>query len=235
MKAPAASTTDATAALERARLLPRTFFSRDPRLVARELLGKLLVRRESGAVRAGRVMETEAYLGVGDPAAHAAAGLTPRTAVLFGPPGYAYVYFIYGNHFCLNVSCQPEGEAGSVLFRGLTPVLGGELMALARGLDRSRLHGETGRSLTNGPGRLAQALGITRLRDNGKDLTDSASDLVLMDDGFRPEGIAVTPRIGITKAAQELLRYVLAENRPSAGSGRHKTRRPDGSRPARGS
>ena len=190
--------------------LEREFFARDPRVVARELLGKLLVRRDAEGVRAGRVVEAEAYLGTADPAAHAAAGRTARNAVLFGPPGHAYVYFIYGNHFCLNVSCQPDGEAGCVLFRALDPLQGLELMARARGLDPKLLHGKAVRLLASGPGRLTQAFTISRSRDNGKDLTASSSDLVLMDDGSRPTEISVTPRIGLTKAAHQLLRYVVA-------------------------
>jgi len=130
----------ASTAIAVARPLAREFFARDPRLVAGELLGKLLVRREAEGTRAGRVVEVEAYLGAHDPAAHAAAGRTARNAVLFGPPGHAYVYFIYGNHFCLNVSCQPDGEAGCVLFRALEPVSGLELMAEARGLDHRQPH-----------------------------------------------------------------------------------------------
>ena len=193
--------------VEAAHPLGPGFFARDPRQVARELLGKLLVRRDAEGTRAGRVVELEAYLGADDPAAHAAAGRTARNAVLFGPPGHAYVYFIYGNHFCLNVSCEPEGEAGSVLFRALEPVAGVELMAEARGLALARLQGKAARLLTSGPGRLAQAFDITRSRDNGKDMTAPASDLVLMDDGFRPGAIAASPRIGITKAASKLLRY----------------------------
>jgi DNA-3-methyladenine glycosylase len=188
--------------------------------VAGELLGKLLVRREAEGTRAGRVVEVEAYLGAHDPAAHAAAGRTARNAVLFGPPGHAYVYFIYGNHFCLNVSCQPDGEAGCVLFRALEPVSGLELMAEARGLDHRHPHGKAARQLTSGPGRLTQAFAITRSRDNGKDLTASESDLVLMDDRFRPGATAVTPRIGITKAASELLRYAIAGNEFVSGRGR---------------
>lgn len=197
--------------LKRARPLLRRFFDRDPREVARELLGKLLIRRETTQVLVGRVVETEAYMGVGDAAAHSAAGLTKRNAVLFGPPGYAYVYFIYGNHYCLNVSCMPEGEAGGVLFRALEPVLGLQAMAMHRDLEFSsdprivQL-----RMLTSGPGRMAEALRVTRERDNGKDLTDPAkSDLWLADEGFRPEGVSVTPRIGITKAADEPLRFVI--------------------------
>ncbi len=102
-------------------------------MVARELLGKLLVRRERGQLIAGRIVETEAYLGIGDLAAHAAAGRTPRNDVLFGPPGHAYIYFIYGNHYLFNVSCLPDGVAGGVLVRALEPVAGIEQMARARG------------------------------------------------------------------------------------------------------
>src|SRR5258707_14509828 len=113
--------------------LPRAFFARNPRRVARDLLGKILVRNGTPRL-AARIVEVEAYLGENDPAAHAAAGNTPRTSVLFGPPGYAYVYFIYGNHYCLNVSCERDGRAGSVLFRALQPLNGIEEMAYARGV-----------------------------------------------------------------------------------------------------
>ncbi len=101
--------------------LPRAFFNRDPRIVGRELLGKLLVRREGRKKLIGRVVEVEAYLGKDDPAAHSFGGPTPRNLVMFGPPGFAYVYFIYGNHYCLNVSCQPEGHAAcGTVSRGRT-------------------------------------------------------------------------------------------------------------------
>src|SRR3984885_13646162 len=143
--------------------LDRAFYARNPRRVARELLGKVLVR-ESGKERlTGPIVEVEAYLGENDPAAHSAAGQTLRNAVLFGPPGYAYVYFIYGNHYCLNVSCEREGKAGSVLFRALEPLLGLEEMARARGITMSGPRELP--PLTSGPGRLAQAFGITRARD----------------------------------------------------------------------
>jgi DNA-3-methyladenine glycosylase len=196
------------------RPLPRSFYARSPRRVARDLLGKILVR-DSGKLRlAARIVEVEAYLGENDPAAHAAVGNTARTAVLFGPPGYAYVYFIYGNHYCLNVSCEREGKAGSVLFRALEPLEGVEKMARARGLmlqdprDRSRDLPK----LTAGPGRLAQAFSITRPRDNGRDLTSPASGLWIGEDGFRAKQIQLTPRIGISKAADRRLRYALARN-----------------------
>lgn len=192
------------------RPLDRAFFSRDPRRVARELLGKVVVRQEDGARRCGRIVEVEAYLGAEDPAAHSAAGNTARTAVLFGPPGYAYVYFIYGNHYCLNVSCEPEGQAGGVLIRALEPTCGIEEMALARGIE---IHGPKDLiKLTSGPGRLAQAFGITRVRDNGCDLTRAQGSLWIGEDGYRARGIRATPRIGITKAADKPLRYVLAGN-----------------------
>ena len=124
--------------LDQARLLQTAFFDRDPRRVARALLGKLLIRKTRRGILAGRVVETEAYLGEGDAAAHAVAGKTSRNLVLWGPPGYAYVYFIYGNHFCLNVSCLPDGVPGCVLFRALEPVAGIEEMAKARGIEVRR-------------------------------------------------------------------------------------------------
>lgn len=194
------------------RVLPRAFFSRDPRRVARELLGKLLIRNRGRKVLAGRIVEVEAYLGVSDPAAHAASGVTERNQVLFGPPGHAYVYFIYGNHFCLNVSCQPEGKAGCVLIRALEPIVGDLDMARARLRANPRRRGLAMYELANGPGRLSQAMGITRVRDNSKDLTSPRSGLWLADDGFRPRRIRRTPRIGIKKAVREKLRYVIADN-----------------------
>lgn len=196
------------------RLLPRDFYDRDARTVARDLLGKVLVRRTNGVVLAGRIVENEAYLGEQDPAAHAAAGRTPRNAVLFGPPGYAYVYFIYGNHYCLNVSCLPEGNAGCVLIRALEPLSGIEEMVRLRGLkfDHPPQRASESRLLTSGPGRLCQAMAITRAADNGKDVTKKTSDLFIADDGIAAGKIVTTPRIGITKAADEKLRYVISGN-----------------------
>jgi len=194
------------------RSLPRSFFSRDPRRVARELLGKLLIRNRGKKVLAGRIVEVEAYLGSGDPAAHAAAGVTARNRVLFGPPGHAYVYFIYGNHYCLNVSCQPKGEAGCVLIRGLEPLAGDLDMAWARLRANPRRRGMAMHELATGPGRLCQAMGITRVRDNGRDLADPRSGLWLADDGFRPRRIRRTPRVGIKRAVARLLRYTIAGN-----------------------
>jgi len=203
----------AQSALHNVPRLTRDFFARDAIAVARELLGKLLVRREGRALLAGRVVEAEAYLGAADPAAHAYNGWTPRNAVLFGPPGHAYVYFIYGNHYCTNVSCRRDGHGGGVLLRALAPVAGIEAMAAARGITLaadptpSQL-----RQISSGPGRLSQALGITRDRDNGKDFTAARSDLWFADDGYRPARIAATPRIGVTKAADRPLRFLIAGN-----------------------
>jgi DNA-3-methyladenine glycosylase len=211
---PAPPTGPLTAAiLSHAQVLPREFFNRDPVTVGRELLGKLLIRREGRRLLAGRVVEDEAYLGVEDPAAHAYSGRTPRNSVLFGPPGHAYVYFIYGNHYCVNVSCMPEGHAGCVLLRAMEPVFGLAAMAQARGLELTATPRPTQlRLIASGPGRMSQALGITRSRDNDKDLTAPASDLWFADDGYRPERIAATPRVGISKAVEQPLRFVIAGN-----------------------
>jgi DNA-3-methyladenine glycosylase len=194
--------------------LSREFFDRNPRRVSRDLLGKVLVRRARSQFLAARIVEVEAYLGENDPAAHSFAGRTPRNAVLFGPPGYAYVYFIYGNHYCLNVSCLPDGVAGGILFRAAEPLAGMEEMAEARNVSFGSTRKATRdlRKLTSGPGRLAEAFGITRERDNGKDLTSARSDLFITDDGYRAHRILTTPRIGITKAAGLPLRYLIAGN-----------------------
>ena len=194
--------------------LKRKFYDRDPREVSRDLLGKVLVRNESNQVITGRIVEVEAYLS-DDPAAHSAAGRTARNDVLFGPPGRAYVYFIYGNHWCFNVSCLPDGIAGGVLFRALEPLQGIEQMARARGIS---VNGERDlRILTSGPGRLAEAFGITRKRDNGKELFSPKSDLWIGDDRSTAPRVATTVRIGITKAAEMPLRYVILGNKFVSG------------------
>jgi DNA-3-methyladenine glycosylase len=196
-------------------LLNAEFFNRDPRRVARALLGKLLVRKTPRGILAGRIIETEAYLGKGDAAAHAAAGKTARNAVLFGPPGHAYVYFVYGNHYCLNVSCLADGVPGGVLFRALEPVSGIAQMAEARGLEVAKEIDL--KKISSGPGRLAEAMEITRERDNGKSLVSRRSDLRIVDDGYRVRRVTVTPRIGIVKSAEQPLRYFIAGNRFVSG------------------
>ena len=142
----------------------RAFFHRPAAEVARELLGHYLVHRFDGCELAARIVETEAYLGTGDPAAHSARGLTERTRVLFGPPGHAYVYLIYGMHECLNLVTEPAGQPGCVLIRALEPVCGIEEM------QRRRPKAKRLRDLASGPGKLTQAMGITR-EHYGADVT----------------------------------------------------------------
>jgi DNA-3-methyladenine glycosylase len=194
-------------------LVPRKFYVDAPDLVARKLLGKLLVRNSTaGQPIMGRIVEVEAYFGEADPASHSFGGKSARNAVLFGPPGHAYVYFIYGMYFCLNVSCEPDGVAGGVLFRALEPICGIEAMAKARGLTAPVAGVRALANLTSGPGRLCQALGVTRVRDNGADYTASKSELQIRDDGFRAGDVLVTPRIGISKDAERPARFLLAGN-----------------------
>jgi DNA-3-methyladenine glycosylase len=187
------------------RLLSRKFFATRPELVAPRLLGKMLVHQVGDTVMAGRIVEAEAYLGPHndppDPAAHSHRGPTPRNVVLFGLAGHAYVYSIYGMYFCLNVSCEVEGLAGCVLLRAIEPVAGIDAMAVNRGLPADMPRNEVFlRQLTSGPSRLCQALGVARLSHNGLDVTDSASELQIRDDGFRPEKAKATARIGINEA-----------------------------------
>lgn len=200
--------------------LAPAFYDREPEQVARELLGALVVHRSWGGRTAGRIVETEAYLGPHDPACHAVAGLTKRTRWLFGPPGLAYVYFIYGVHWCLNAVTREEGFGSAVLIRALEPVEGVPLMRERRDVARDR-------DLTNGPGKLCQALGITG-EQNGLRLFDSR--LTIHPGAPLPdEAVAVTPRIGITKAAEWPLRWIVRESpfvsRVPAASGRPRRSR----------
>lgn len=190
---------------------PRRRFLSPPETVAPLLLGKLLVRRTRSGWLAGRIVEVEAYLGphitaTPDPAAHSFRGVTDRNRVMFGPPGHAYVYFIYGAHYCVNVTCEPEGMAGCILVRALAPVLGRELMAANRGASEDA----PDRSLTAGPGRLCQALAITRPEHNGLDLLDPESPLQLRQDDYPAFSVEITKRIGIRHAADLPLRFSIA-------------------------
>jgi DNA-3-methyladenine glycosylase len=187
-------------------ILPPSFYLGSPEVVARKLLGKLIVRRLGRERLTGRITEIEAYPGTGDPASHTFNGKTARNAVLFGPPGVAYVYFIYGMYDCLNFSCRPDGEPGGVLIRALDPIDGLETMARLRGLATVPNKPST---LTSGPGRLCLALDITRANANGLDVTRANSPLQVVDDGFRPPSILATPRIGIRKAADRPLRFLV--------------------------
>lgn len=184
----------------RSRVLGRSFYKRHTIDVARGLLGKILVHGRT----AGRIVETEAYLGGDDLASHSARGITNRTRVIFGPPGHAYVYFIYGMYECLNLVVEPEGKPGSVLIRALEPVAGIEIM------QQRRPRAHTLRDLTCGPGRLTLAMAITRAQ-NGADVT--RGDLVVRKLRREPAiEIEVTKRIGITQCADLPLRYVIAGN-----------------------
>ena len=193
--------------------IPRQFFLDPPELVAPQLLGKLLARRTSAGWLAGRIVEVEAYLGphitaTPDPAAHSFRGVTERNRVMFGPPGHAYVYFIYGMYYCVNVTCEPVGKAGCILIRALEPVLGEAQMAVNRGLAA----GVSAARLTGGPGRLCQALEITRPEHNGLDLLDAKSPLQLRLDEFALAPYETTPRIGIRHAADLPLRFALVNH-----------------------
>jgi len=212
------------------KLLKRAFFEDAPERVAPRLLGKVLARRTRAGWLAGRIVEVEAYLGpqhaTPDPAAHSFRGPTPRNAVLFGPAGVAYVYSIYGMYFCMNITCDRDGQAGCILLRALEPVAGLQQMARNRGLD-SRA---TGRELTGGPGRLCQALGLTREKHNGMDLLDGDSPLQVLDDGTRVKQVLVTRRIGIRHAVELPLRFAIPGDTCVSGpkrlAGRHIFLRP---------
>jgi len=187
--------------LSESELLPRSFYSRPAVKVARDLLGKIVVHGET----AGRIVETEAYLGKDDLAAHSARGITPRTQVIFGPPGHAYVYFIYGMYECLNIVCEPENQPGCVLIRALEPVGGIDVMR------RRRPAAKKTEALANGPGKLTLAMGITRAL-NGADLLKGPLRLYrpAAEPGIR---IRTTPRIGISQCADWPLRFLIDGNR----------------------
>jgi DNA-3-methyladenine glycosylase len=174
--------------------LPRAFYARDTRTVARALLGKVLVHVQRGVRRAARIVETEAYHGPGDLASHARFGRTPRAAIMFGPPGVAYVYLVYGTSHCMNVVTGPEGFPSAVLIRAGEPVSG-------------CLHP------TTGPGNLCRALAIRRERDNGLDLEGEV--LFVEDAPPPPERVVAAPRVNVRYAgpwADRPWRYLLAGN-----------------------
>jgi DNA-3-methyladenine glycosylase len=185
----------------RGRILKRGFYARPTVEVARGLLGKVLVHGPT----AGRIVETEAYLGLEDLAAHASRGVTPRTRVIFGPPGHAYVYFIYGRYECLNLIAEPAGQPGCVLIRAIEPLAGVEIMRRRRPAARSL------EELASGPARLTLAMGISRAH-NGLDVT--RGELVVLEtDGEAPFEIAATPRIGIRHCADWPLRFLVRGSR----------------------
>jgi len=187
--------------LKQSSVVERDFYVRPAIEVARDCLGKILVHGKT----AGRIVEVEAYLGVHDRAAHAWHGITDRTRVIFGPPGHAYIYFIYGMYDCLNFTAEPEGQAGAVLIRALEPLAG--IVAMRRRRPKAKRVED----LANGPGKLTLAMGITR-KLNGADLTRGALQVRKLreEPAFETQ---VTPRIGITHCADWPLRFVFAGSR----------------------
>ena len=184
--------------------LDRGFFARDTEIVARELLGCVLECRTSDGVAAGRIVETEAYIGEHDLACHAAAGRTKRTDPLYGAPGTAYVYFIYGVHWCFNAVTRAEGEPSAVLIRAIEPLRGMPLMRERRPAARRDV------DLTNGPGKLCAALGIGP--EHNTLPLDRAPIVIRRGERVPDRQVVVTPRIGITQCADWPLRWFVADN-----------------------
>ena len=185
------------------RVLPEDFYAQDTITVARQLLGKCLVHQTPEGMLSGRIVETEAYLYGADPACHAHRGLTKRNAVMFGPPGRAYIYFIYGMYYMFNVVTAPRSVGEAVLIRALEPVAGLDLMRQRRGTDNPL-------RLCSGPGKLVVALGLTRTF-NGHDLRIPPLFIAPPPHGIppRPEDILTSRRIGINAGADLPLRFYL--------------------------
>lgn len=174
-------------------MLERDFYDRPALDVARELVGRVLVRRSPEGTTAGRIVETEAYVGPEDQASHASRGKTERNAVMFGPPGHAYVYLVYGMHWCLNLVTGPEGVPAAVLLRAVEPVEGIDLMRQRRTKARKDLQ------LTSGPARLCQAFAVDGSLD-GADLCAPDATLLVEDRGLDPGPVVACPRIGVDYA-----------------------------------
>jgi DNA-3-methyladenine glycosylase len=181
--------------------LPASFYDRPTELVSRELLGAVLECTTPDGITRGRIVETEAYLGPDDPACHAVAGLTPRTEHLFGPPGISYVYLIYGMYWCFNAVTRERGHGSAVLVRAVSPTEGLDLMHARR--PRAKRE----RDLTNGPGKLCLAMGIVGSM-SGASLASGAVR-IRAGSGVPDADVEVTPRIGITRAAEWPLRYLV--------------------------
>jgi DNA-3-methyladenine glycosylase len=184
--------------------LPSEFYNRPTEQVARDLLGAILECRTAEGVASGRIVETEAYLGEEDLACHAAAGRTTRTAPLYGPPGIAYVYFIYGMYWCFNAVTRAEHEPSAVLVRAIEPLEGIALMRRRR--PKVRRDAE----LTNGPGKLCLALGITG--EHNWNPLQRPPLLIRRGEPVADRDVTVTPRIGITQWAEHPLRWLVNDN-----------------------
>jgi len=184
------------------RKLKRKFYNRPTLKVAKELLGKYLVIQKDGNLVSGKIVETEAYIGFKDPASHAYRGKTPRNQVMFGHPGYAYVYLTYGMHHCLNLVTEKEGYPAAVLIRALEPVEGVEIMKRRRGREKRT-------DLTSGPAKLCQALNVDR-RLNGADLC--AGTICVEDRGEVARRIATSTRIGVEEEKPKKWRFYVKNN-----------------------
>jgi DNA-3-methyladenine glycosylase len=189
------------------RALPRGFYDRDTALVARDLIGRVLECTRRGVTCRGIISETEAYLGEHDPACHAAVGRTARTAGLYGPPGTAYVYFVYGTYWCVNAVTRGEGLPSAVLLRAVLPLDGLAAMRRRRTVGRARPVADD--ALANGPGKLCVAFGIDGPAHHGADLVRGPSLRILHGSPVDDAQVAVTPRIGISKAKEWMLRWVM--------------------------
>ena len=198
--------------------LPAAFYDRPTEQVARDLLGATLVCETADGIAGGRIVETEAYLGPHYDACHGVFGLTPRTEKLFGSPGTAYVYFIYGVHWCFNTVTMPKGHPSAVLVRALEPTIGVDLMRTRRPAAKRDI------DLTNGPGKLCQALGIDRSHD-GMSL-QRGPITIRRGDAVPDASVLVSPRIGITRAADWPLRWFVRDNPFVSRAPRHFTSHP---------
>lgn len=184
--------------------LPSRFYNRNTLTVAKELLGKLLVRRTRDGDIVARIVEVEAYRGSDDPASHAYKKQTPRNRLMFGPAGFAYIYFVYGNHYCLNVTTEKKGTPGAVLIRSVDIIKGIRLA------QKNRITKST-RNLSNGPGKLTKALRIDKSQ-NGWDLTKSPDLFVCWPVGEKSLEISVSARIGIKNGCDKLWRFYLKDD-----------------------
>jgi DNA-3-methyladenine glycosylase len=182
--------------------LSREFYNRPTLEVAIDLLGKILVREVNGLSMGGRLVEVEAYIGEDDPGCHACRGMTPRNEIMYGEPGYLYVYFTYGNHYMLNIVTERKGFPAAVLLRGMEPMYGVDIMMKNRGVEQIT-------DIASGPGKMAKALGITTAQ-KGEDLT--GKHIYLLDDKMEISEIWQSPRIGLTDGRDKLWRFFLPDN-----------------------
>jgi len=186
----------------KSRKLSRKFFAQPTLQVARNLLGKYLVFKQNGTLLSGKIVETEAYVGKDDPASHAFGKVTPRNQIMYGPPGYVYIYFIYGNYYCLNFVTEKKGFPAAVLIRALEPSDGIEKMVKNR-------NSATPENLTNGPGKLCQAFGIDKDL-NGCDITSNS--LFVEDRNEEIFQIESSNRIGVREGSDKKWRFYVAQN-----------------------